>query len=281
MKRWAAMGLVLVMLLLCTACGGGETPADATTSGAIQTSAQDSTDPEPATEGTADTNETTNPEDSSATTAPQGSTAEDLSMQAAAPQGKAEILRLYNNALAASKQLQRSQYKRSLVRGGLWRNSEPEAVLDLAKEDGMHALVGASNTQKSPSDLTALTDIQVKSASCTAQGGKYTVTLQLNDAAQHNLNSPALAGYVGIATQDICKVLIKDIANSMYGIGAVSVSSSTTALTGGRIIAVISEAGKIESVNYSASQTFNADLRILLAIGAGLTITFDLQAEYK
>jgi len=79
-------------------------------------------------------------------------------------------------------------------------------------------------------------------------------------------------GYTGITTRDESKVLVKDVAKSMCSIGAVSIHASTTKLSGGTIMAELTGNGRIASVRYAAKQTFDVDLKILLAIDAGLTI---------
>ena len=272
--------LLPVMLLLClamlfSACGGEAEPVAQTTTARDEITGESASP----TESTGNPEITTSPED----IAGQEQTSQEQASdeQPGEQKTQAELLDMYNKALATSGSLKRTQFRRSIATGGLWRTSEPEAVLDLPKEEGMPELIALNETQQAASDLTALDESRVKSIAHSRQNGKDIITIQLRDYSKADLNNKSEAGYVGITTLDESKVLVKDIARSMYSIGAVSISSSTTTMSGGTITATLSDSGQIESVNYTAKQKFDADLKILLVIDAGLTITYDLSAQYQ
>lgn len=281
MKQALALLLALLTALLFASCGGTAEPAIADESTAPTTRAQQTgaaTQPEIT---TSQQQPSTAPEEtttvSESTSAPAETTTQTAQSTKALTQ--AELLAMYNNALGASA-LKRRDYKRSLSAGGLWRTSEPEAVLNLAEEEGVVALLKLSDSQAVPSDLSALDSSWVQSITARESGGKTLLTIQLKGFSRSNFNGTAEAGYPGIVPLDECKTLIKDIGKSMYNVSAVSVSSSSTGMSGGTLTATLS-GGRLESVSYKAQQNFDADLKILAVIGAGLTITFALSAEYR
>jgi len=273
MKKFLPVMLAAV-LLFAAACGSDNAePAgrQVTTAGEVTT---EHTEPAQAAE------HTTVPEEIT-TEVQEETTAEQDVTQPEQQKSEAELLEMYNKALAASGGLKRAEYRRAIASGGLWRTSEPEAVLDLAKEEGMPALIARSETQAAASDLTALNQTQVSSVSVKQENGRDVITIRLREYSKTDLNSKSEAGYTGITTLNESKVLVKDIAKSMYSIGAVGISKSTTKMTGGTITAELTGSGRLASVRYAAKQTFDADLKILLAIDAGLTITYHISAEYR
>lgn len=278
MKQIITLALAGMLVFMLAACGSGGTPeiTTETTTGFVMEAAAEEESEYICVTGEATSNEAISI-DVATTIAGEAGTGEGLE----APIGKAEILVLYNGALAKSGGLTRTLYswdvltaKFTDVKIAGFRQDDIDTL------DTMNPLYrNYRDREPTAHGLVRLTDAQVSSAALKKQEGRLaTYEIQLKPATADQSMQGGHAGYAGNLTWTEIDMLLTLAADGM----SYTASIDKFSLSNGKLLVTIDlESGAIQAAECSFTQEATGPLRLYVVGTATIVLKFTAKSTYQ
>lgn len=303
MKRLITVLMALVMVVslvtVLAACDNGSEDTSTTSSTAAPGEVVTNDEGESITAG--EDTSTTLPEGES-TTLPEGETTETTGAngETAAPTsgtkpttpgGKfkqptttAEIIAFYNSGLKNTSGLQRVRFKKTMQK--VWLKAIGIGEINLHEDENAQKLINTTDNSKGPNDLGQLQASYVKSASSKMSGDKVVLNISLNDTKNSDLKTwkAGMGGYGKFLSYAEIDALVQSLAPQLMDGLTATANEMNGKMANGKLTVTMTQAGKIEKVEYSALEsgvgTAKAKLAIL-SVTADADLAMRLEATYQ